>query len=278
MSETALEAPPAEQLDEFGDPVPTDPQTADAAPPGQEPPAPPAEPAAEPPPWAERFQSVDEMWETFQNVDTLRGRQANELGQLRQQIAAQPAPAAAQPAQMIGELTLEQFSQWKDEEPEEAAFYFAEVRAQEAEARANARIDQELAPLRQNAYQAGAKSAIDLLKQEFGDETVLRHQQALGERIEADAAYFIDESTLHARMSDFVRAREYERLTSPQRQRATDGTYLPGPAVLPAPPVHVEGGSTPAPSGAVAPEVDSVIAEMDAIGPGRDAFGRLGPG
>jgi hypothetical protein len=42
--------------------------------------------AFEGPGWQERFGTVEELWEAFQNVDTLRGRLANELGQLRRQV------------------------------------------------------------------------------------------------------------------------------------------------------------------------------------------------
>jgi len=271
----AIDAP---VVDEFGDPI-----AAEEAPPAApEPPAAPAEEAPSPPPWAGRFQSAEELWQEFQNVDTLRGRQANELGELRQQVAAaQAAPAQAAPAQaapnqpMVGELTVQQFQAWKEEEPEEAAFYFAEVRVQEAEARAAAQIKEAVEPLQRGQYQAGAKAAVDMLRSELGDETVLRYEKDLGQRIAQDEAFFVDTSTLHTRMSDFVKAREYERLTTPQRNRADDGTYAPGSAV---PPVHVEGGSTPPPSSAAREPVDPIIEEMDLDDPGRDAFGALRPG
>jgi hypothetical protein len=36
-------------------------------------------------PWADRFASAEAMWEAFQNVDRLRGRLANEVGELRRE-------------------------------------------------------------------------------------------------------------------------------------------------------------------------------------------------
>jgi len=38
------------------------------------------------PAWQEAFQSPEEMWDRYRNIDHLRGRQANELGQLRRQV------------------------------------------------------------------------------------------------------------------------------------------------------------------------------------------------
>jgi hypothetical protein len=39
--------------------------------------------ADEGPFWTDRFASPEELWKAFRNVDALRGRQANEIGQLR---------------------------------------------------------------------------------------------------------------------------------------------------------------------------------------------------
>jgi hypothetical protein len=40
----------------------------------------------EAPEWCSRFESVEQMWREFRLVDSLRGRLANEVGQLRQRV------------------------------------------------------------------------------------------------------------------------------------------------------------------------------------------------
>jgi hypothetical protein len=44
------------------------------------------EQALEGPTWQDEFDSVEELYERFRNLDRLRGRQANEVGLLRRQV------------------------------------------------------------------------------------------------------------------------------------------------------------------------------------------------
>jgi hypothetical protein len=227
-----------------------------------------------------KFRTAEDMRANYQQLESERGRLAQEVGGLRQQVQAAPQPPQMQapqgpqapsfnhPAQGY---TQEQLEQLAYDNPLQAADYMAMLRTGDA----IGQLIPALAPLMESVNQQEARSAVDSLRREFGDEVVQRHSQALAAVIQQDEGYFFDEATRRQRLSMAIRSLEYDRLThqSQAQPRDPNGQFAAKPE-----PVHVEPGSSGSPAQAADPHVDPVVAEMRGIGVVTDRFGHVPSG
>jgi len=284
MSETAVET-----RDDFGRlpdvPADTPPEPAAESggePPAQEPPAPPEaaepEPQAEQPWWAAYGATEEEAAERIRNIDHLRGRQANDIGELRQEIAKlgqriQPEPAPQAQAPMIGELTVEQWESWYEDEPERATLYsqaaFSEATRTE--------LRQELES--QRANDRYAQETLERLRADLKDNVVYEQREFIGKLIGGlqtlAPGTLLDENGHpdYGMIRDLAEFASWRSQTGAQ-PRGTDGRFVSPTS----PPVHVEGGSTPAPTSAAQSDDPDAALKAEIRGQSRrDNFGEVRP-
>jgi hypothetical protein len=259
--------------DQFG----SDPQLAELdfeGEPGQPSPAPAAAPAAEAPPVEEP--DDDAFWDEVASRLSPAQMQALEQASVQQQPQQGPSDAEV----------WAQLEQLAEDDPFQAANVMAEIRVAQVEER----MQQALAPLVQQHTAQQAVGTLEQLEQEFPGFS----HEALAEVIARDPERFDVAPELQLeRLRDVLELqalrgrRSYERgddviagmeATLEQRDRLGVRRDSAGRFTSPQRPpdrVHVEGGSGPQPS-MPASDVDPVIAEMDAVEPPRDAFGRRG--
>jgi hypothetical protein len=257
----------------------------ESAPPDSQDPTPPvAQPAAETtpeaqPPEAEwfmpgTFRTAEDMRENYQQLASERGRLAQEVGDLRRQVQAPQQPQVQQPQgpqvpsfnHPAQGYTQEQLEQLAYDNPLQAADYMAMLRTGDA----IGQLIPAIAPLMESVNQQEARSAVDSLRREFGDEVVQRHSEALAAVIQQDEGYFIDEATRRQRLSMAVQSLEYQRINQQAQAQPRDqnGQFAAKPE-----PVHVEPGSSGAQAPAADPQVDPVVAEMRGVKSTQDRFG-----
>jgi hypothetical protein len=245
----------------------------------------PAAPAAEQqPPEADwflpgRFRTAEDMRENYQALQEERGRLAQEVGDLRRQVQ----PAAPQPQQDQGPqlpvfnhpaqgYSQEQLEQLAYDNPLQAADYMAMLRTGDA----IGQLIPAIAPLMESVNQQEARSAVDSLRREFGDEVIQRHSEQLAAVIQQDGGYFLDEATRRQRLSMAVQSLEYQRINQQAQGQPRDpvtGQFAATPE-----PVHVEPGSSGSPAPTADPQVDPVVAEMRGVGVTQDRFGNVPSG
>jgi hypothetical protein len=225
------------------------------------------EPDEEPRQWAGKFQSAEDLEQSYTELQQQLGRMGNELGQLRAQLQGggggqqQPQQPEAEP-----QITREQWEEWAAEDPWAANQWLAAQTAFQVQAMQQ----QQLAPVLASVNRSEAAATIDRLRQDFGDEVVKANREAVAAAIQADDGYFMDPDTRYQRLALTLKAAEYDRAgrQDSRRPRRSNGQYARAP--------HQEGGSTPQPSEATS-ELDPVIEEMEASAPRGDRFGH-GPG
>jgi hypothetical protein len=256
--------------------------------PGQEP-ASDEQQAQQEPEWRSRFETEEEMYERLRNVEVNDGRQRNELGDLRAQVAlreqqlqqlvgtqqGQPAPGQQQGLEGIPQLSDEDLMDWYDQDPISATRYLAASAAAEVAALQQ----QQLQPVFASVHDAQASQSVERLKAEFGDDMVHRNREALAAAVAADRDYFAEPKTRDARLRQTLLASEFEAQRSGRSQQAQqqartaeNGQFAPAGGDQRT--VHMEGGSTPAPSGGQG-DLDPIIAEIEAAGVREDAYGAI---
>lgn len=294
MSETAAEAP-AEVVEPEGEEDPlvalsrAEAEARGETPEAGETPAPQAPPAEETPAetaerlYAGKFKSDEELERGYTNLESELGRMRNELGQTRQQLdqyqnTYQPPQGQQQPEQGdwpegLPQISQEDLEQMAYEKPLEAMAYVSALMTQSAMQQLEQRLTGQLEPVYQTVNKSAAAGTVAQLKEQFGDEVVLRNKEAIAGMIEADPEFFTDPDTRLARLRMTVQAAEYERTNGSRHgERADNGQFAPAGEVQRT--AHMEGGSTaaPQPPRALTPE-DEILAGMDRVVPQRDAFG-----
>jgi hypothetical protein len=236
----------------------------------------------EPRRWAGKFDSPEAMEQGYTSLEQRMGQMGNELGQLRQAMQnggyePQAAPQQGYPPAQASQaqdapLTAEELREWAMEDPVAANQYLFAQMFQQHVAPLFQQQQQLLAPVLQSTNEQQAASAIQQLKDEFGEDAVRRHREALAARIEEDDGYFLDAGTRVQRLKAELGYREWMHQQQAggggQRSRRPNGQYAPR-AEAP----YVEGGSTPQPSPSQ-PQMDPVLAEMESAAPRRDLFGK----
>lgn len=232
--------------------------------------------------YAGKFKSDEELERGYINLESEIGRLRNEVGTERARREAyertyQPPPGQQQAGQGGGPgledmqpLTEQQLQDLVLDDPLAAMDYMATMRAAELVGMAF----EQFQPVIESVNKTSSRSALDGLKERYGDDVVLRNKERVAEMIEADREFFLDPETREQRLSMAVAAAEFERQAGDRQgraaaqRRADNGQFESAGQGD----VHVEGGSTP-PQPSRKDDVDPIIEEMDRAAPERDAFG-----
>jgi hypothetical protein len=230
-----------------------------------------------------KFRTAEDALQSYDALESLAGRQAQELGELRrQQSQPQQQMPQIQQQDLTGPYlpaynhppqgyTQEQLDQLAYDNPPAAMDYMAKVNAMEMVSQ----LIPVIAPLREQAEMQGARNAVDSLRRTYGDDAVTRHSPALAQIIQSDPHQFVEGEQIGTqRLAMALESLEYRRLQQGQGQpRDEQGRFAANPE-----PVHVEPGSSGAPAQAADPQVDPVVAEMRGIGVVTDRFGHVPSG
>lgn len=296
MSEQATEVP-AEVVEPEGEEDPlvalsrVEAEARGETPEAAETPAPEAPPAEETPAeeaerrYAGKFNGVPELERGYVNLEQEVGRMRNELGQTRQaldQYQNTYQPPQGQPQgqpgqddwpQGLPQISQEDLETMMYEKPLEAVAYVSALMTQAAVADLRQELTGQLEPVYATVNKSAAAGTVSQLKEQFGDDIVLRNKEAIAAMIEADPEFYTDPDTRFARLRMTVQAAEYERSNGNRHgERAENGQYAPAGEVQRT--AHMEGGSTaaPQPPRELTPDED-IVARMDAVRPQRDLFG-----
>jgi len=254
---------------------------AEEAPPAQETPQETAERL-----WAGKFQNENELERGYTNLESEIGRLRNELGTTRQQLDTyqqtyQPPAGQPQPQQQGGDdwpeglpvIEQEELEQMMFEKPLEAVAYVSALMTQSAIQQLRQELTGQLEPVYKTVNKSAAAGTVAQLKEQFGDEVVLRNKEAIAAMIEGDPDFFTDPDTRFARLRMTVQAAEFERMNGNRHgERADNGQFASAGEVQRT--AHMEGGSTaaPQPPRALTPE-DEILAGMERVRPQKDLFG-----
>lgn len=241
----------------------TEPPAPEAAPPA------PAEETAPPEPdrlYAGKYRTVEAMEEAYANAEREIGRVRDEIGRVRSE-ARPPEAQHTQPQQQQQELlSKEQLDVWMDEDPVAATHYLARIAAAEVAA-AQAR---QLEPIISSVHDQNARSVWNQLQTDYGADVVEAHKEALAGLVQQDPEFYSDPQTQLTRLRMALDSTLYRsNATKPQPPRDERGRFAEGE-------VHMEGGSTPAPTrNANEPELDPIIQGMREAEPPSDIFGPI---